>query len=138
MDLPVAPPAFDATTGSRQRRRVDRSADIAAGCGLVLLELIALAAIFGLWFLSGFDLDSDKTPTTDPLWGYLVAAGGVGVLAIAAAVTAAWVDAVVTVVIQAVMAVLILMIFLGGGEVQSHQDQLCHDVPSAASCKDSG
>ncbi|MEV0469766.1 hypothetical protein AB0I50_07065, partial [Streptomyces prunicolor] len=43
MDLPVAPPAFDATTGSRQRRRVDRGADIAAGGGLVLLELIALA-----------------------------------------------------------------------------------------------
>ncbi|MFI6543053.1 DUF6234 family protein [Streptomyces prunicolor] len=138
MDLPVAPPAFDATTGSRQRRHVDRGADIAAGCGLVLLELIALAVIFGLWFLSGFDLDSEKTATTDPLWGYLVAAGGVGVLAIAAAVTAAWVDAVVTVVTQAVMAVLIFMVFLGGGEVQSHQDQLCHDVPSAVSCKDSG
>ncbi|MEY2249112.1 DUF6234 family protein [Streptomyces sp. BF23-18] len=52
--------------------------------------------------------------------------------------TAAWADAVVTVVTQAVMAVLIFMIFLGGGEVQSHQDQLCHDVPSAASCKDRG
>ncbi|WP_256096304.1 DUF6234 family protein [Streptomyces sp. LUP30] len=134
MDLPVAPPAFDATTGSRRRRRVDRGADIAAGCGLVLLELIALAVIFGLWFLSGFDLDPEKTVTTDPLWGYLVAAGGVGVLAIAAAVTAAWVDAVVTVATQAVMATLILMIFLGGGEVQSHQDRLCHDVPSAAGC----
>ncbi|MEV8037084.1 DUF6234 family protein [Streptomyces sp. NPDC086182] len=138
MDLPVAPPAFDATTGSRQRRRVDRGADIAAGCGLVLLELIALAVIFGLWFLSGFDLDPEATVTTDPLWGYLVAAGGVGVLAIAAAVTAAWVDAVVTVVLQAVMAILIFMIFLGGGEVQSHQDQLCHDMPSAVGCKDSG
>ncbi|WSQ10289.1 DUF6234 family protein [Streptomyces sp. NBC_01231] len=89
MDLPVAPPAFDATTGSRQRRRVDRGADIAAGCGLVFLELIALAVIFGLWFLSGFNLDPEKTVTTDPLWGYLVAAGGVGVLAIAAVVTAA-------------------------------------------------
>ncbi|MFF6992998.1 DUF6234 family protein [Streptomyces sp. NPDC010273] len=89
----------------------------------MLLELIALAVIFGLWFLSGFDLDSEKTATTDPLWGYLAAAGGVGVLAIAAAVTAAWVDAVVTVVTQAVVAVLILMIFLGGGEVQSHQGQ---------------
>ncbi|MFI7295657.1 DUF6234 family protein [Streptomyces sp. NPDC050121] len=138
MDLPVAPPAFDATTGSRQRRRVDRGADIAAGCGLVLLELITLTVIFGLWFLSGFELDPEKTATTDPLWGYLDAAGGVGVLAIAAAVTAAWVDAVVTVVTQAVMAILILMIFFSGGEVQAHQDQLCHDVPSAASCKGTG
>lgn len=138
MDLPVAPPAFDATTGSRQRSRVDRGADIAAGCGLVLVELIALAVIFGLWFLSGFNPDPEKTVANDPLWGYLVAAGGVGVLAIAAAVTAAWVDAVVTVATQAAMAVLIFTIFLGGSEVQSHQDQLCHDVPSAASCEGRG
>ncbi|MFE2580416.1 DUF6234 family protein [Streptomyces sp. NPDC059378] len=137
MDLPVAPPAFDATTGPRQRRRADRGADIAAGCGLVLLELIALAVIFGLWFISGFHLDPQETVTTDPLWGYLAAAGGVGAVAVAAAVTAARVDAVVTVVAQAVMAVLILMIVLGGGEVQSHQDQLCHDVPSAAGCEGS-
>lgn len=138
MDLPVAPPAFDATTGSRQRRRVDRGADIAAGCGLVVLELIALAVIFGLWFLSGFELDPEKTATADPLWGYLAAVGGVGVLAIAAAVTAACVDAVVTVVTQAVMAILAFVIFMGGSEVQSHQDQLCRDVPTAARCEDSG
>ncbi|MGW2826763.1 DUF6234 family protein [Streptomyces sp. NPDC001443] len=138
MDLPVDPQALGATTGSGPQRRVDRGADIAAGCGLVLLELIALAVIFGLWFLSGFDLDPEGSVATDPLWGYLVAAGGVGVLAIVAAVIAARVDAVVTVVTQAVMAVLVFMIFLGGGQVQSHQDQLCHDAPSAAGCKDSG
>ncbi|MFF3448834.1 DUF6234 family protein [Streptomyces sp. NPDC002667] len=117
---------------------MNRGADIAAGCVLVLLELMALMVIFGLWFLSGFELDPEKTGTTDPLWSYLYAAGGVGILAVAAAVTAAWVDAVVTVVTQAAMAVLISMIFLGGGEAQSHQDQLCHDVPSAVGCSDSG
>ncbi|MEV6019110.1 DUF6234 family protein [Streptomyces sp. NPDC051997] len=138
MDLPVAPPAFDATTGPGRRSRVNRGADIAAGCVLVLLELIALAVIFGLWFLSGLELDPEKTGTTDPLWSYLFAAGGVGVLAIAAAVTAAWIDAVVTVVTQTAMAVLISMIFLGGGEAQSHQDQRCHDAPSAVGCRDNG
>ncbi|MGW1534519.1 DUF6234 family protein [Streptomyces aureus] len=138
MHLPDAPPAFDATAGSRQRHRVDRGADIAAGCGLVVLELVALAVIFGLWFLSGFDLDPESTVKTDPLWGYLAVAGAVGVFAVAAAVTAAWVDAVVTVMTQAFMAVLIFIIYMGGGQVQAHQDQFCHDVPSAASCKDSG
>ncbi|MGW4887836.1 DUF6234 family protein [Streptomyces murinus] len=73
MDLPVAPPAFDATTGPRQRSRADLGADIGAGCGLVFLELIALAVIFWLWFLAGFDLDPARTVTTDSLWGYVAA-----------------------------------------------------------------
>ncbi|MGM9334774.1 DUF6234 family protein [Streptomyces murinus] len=64
MDLPVAPPAFDATTGPRQRSRADLGADIGAGCGLVFLELIALAVIFWLWFLSGFNLDPARTVMT--------------------------------------------------------------------------
>ncbi|MFC0497887.1 DUF6234 family protein [Streptomyces mutabilis] len=85
MNLPAAPPAFDATTGPGPRRRADRGADIGAGCGLVLLELITLVVIFGLWFLSGFNLDPAKSVTTDPLWNYLAAAGGVGLLAVAAA-----------------------------------------------------
>ncbi|MGW2781606.1 DUF6234 family protein [Streptomyces populi] len=134
MNLPIAPPAFDATTGPKQRRRADRGADIGAGCGLVFLELIALAVIFGLWFLSGFNLDPAKTVTSDSLWKYLAAVGGVGLLAIAAAVIAAWAGAVVTVVAQAVMAVLICVLVLSGAAVQSHQDRLCHDMPSAAGC----
>ncbi|MCN9243612.1 DUF6234 family protein [Streptomyces sp. RY43-2] len=141
MDLPVAPPAFDATTGPGQRRRTDRGADIGAGCGLVVLELIALAVIFGLWFLSGVDLDSAKTVPPDSLWNYLAAVGGVGLLAIAAAAAAAaaaWAGAVVTVVTQAVMAALTCLIVFGGVELQSYQDQRCRDVPTAVGCKDDG
>lgn len=66
MDLPVAPPAFDATTGSGRRRRADLGADIGAGCGLVVLELIALVVVLGLWFLSGFDLDPAESAAPDP------------------------------------------------------------------------
>jgi hypothetical protein len=135
MDLPVAPPAFDATTGQGRRLRADRGADIGAGCGLMFLELITLVVIFGLWFLSGFNLDPGKTVTIDSLWNYLAAVGGVGVLAIGAAVIAARTGAVVTVATQAVMAVLACLIIFGAAAVQSHQDQLCHDIPSATGCK---
>ncbi|WP_217142236.1 DUF6234 family protein [Streptomyces sp. AC627_RSS907] len=138
MNLPAAPPAFDATTGHGQRRRADRGADIGAGCGLVFLELIILVVIFGLWFLSGFNLDPAKSVTTDPLWNYLAAVGGVGALAIVAAAIAAWARSVVTVVTQAVMAVLICIVVFGGVEVQSHQDQRCRDIPSAVGCTDQG
>ncbi|MFY4720247.1 DUF6234 family protein [Streptomyces sp. LaBMicrA B280] len=134
MDLPVAPPAFDATTGPRQRSRADLGADIGAGCGLVFLELIALVVIFWLWFLSGFNLDPGRTVTSDSLWGYLAAAGGVGVLAVVAAAIAARAGAVVTVVTQVVMATLTCVIVLGGAATQSHQDQRCRDIPSATGC----
>ncbi|MFI1368928.1 DUF6234 family protein [Streptomyces griseochromogenes] len=134
MDLPVAPPAFDATTGPRPRHRADLGADIGAGCGLVFLELITLVSIFGLWFLSGFNLDPAKTVHADSLWGYLVAAGGVGVFAIAASAIAARAGAVVTVVSQGIMATLILLIVFGGATAQSHQDRSCRDMPSAAGC----
>ncbi|ANP51732.1 hypothetical protein J2Z21_009443 [Streptomyces griseochromogenes] len=134
MDLPVAPPAFDATTGPRPRHRADLGADIGAGCGLVFLELITLMSVFGLWFLSGFNLDPAKTVHADSLWGYLVAAGGVGVFAIAASAIAARAGAVVTVVSQGIMATLILLIVFGGATAQSHQDRSCRDMPSAAGC----
>ncbi|MFG3549245.1 DUF6234 family protein [Streptomyces sp. NPDC047725] len=138
MNLPSAPPAFDATPGIGRRGRADRGADIGAGCGLVLLELITLVVIFGLWFLSGFNLDPAKSVAADSLWNYLAAVGGVGVLAIAAAAVAARAGAVVTVVTQAVMAALICIVVFGGVEVQSHQDQRCRGVPSAAGCEDHG
>lgn len=137
MDLPVAPPAFDATRGTGRRRRADLGADIGAGCGLVLLELIALAVIFGLWFLSGFNLDPAKTVSPDPLWTYLAASGGVGVLAGVAAAVAARAGAMVTVVGQAVMAGLVCVVVLGGVALQSHQDQRCRDTPSASGCSGS-
>lgn len=135
MNLPIAPPAFDATTGPGRRRRADRGADIGAGCGLVFMELIALAVIFGFWFLTGLNLDPAKTVTTDSLWKYLAAAGGVGVLAIVAAAIAARAGAVVTVATQAIMAALICVIVFGGAAAQSHQDRLCRDMPSAVGCK---
>ncbi|MEU1012748.1 DUF6234 family protein [Streptomyces sp. NPDC005890] len=134
MDLPTAPPAFDATEGPGSHRRADRGADIGAGCGLVVLELIALVVVFGLWWLSGFDLDPDGTVTADSLWGYLAAAGGVGVLAVAAAAVAARAGAFVTVAGQAVMAVLVCLAVFGGAAAQSHQDQVCRDLPSASGC----
>ncbi|MFF9105029.1 DUF6234 family protein [Streptomyces rubrogriseus] len=138
MDLPVAPPAFDATTGSGRRRRADLGADIGAGCGLVVLELIALAVIFGLWFLSGLSLDPAESVSPDPLWNYLAAVGGVGVLAGVAAAVAARAGAVVTVAGQAVVVGLVCVVVFGGVALQSHQDQRCRDVPAATGCTGSG
>ncbi|MEU9653418.1 DUF6234 family protein [Streptomyces sp. NPDC048110] len=138
MDLPVAPPAFDGATGVRRRRRADLGVDIGAGCGLVFLELIALAVIFGLWFLSGFNLDPGRSVRPDSLWNYLAAVGGVGVVAVVAAVAAARAGALVTVVGQTVMAALICVVLFGGAALQSHQDQRCRDMPSAGGCEESG
>ncbi|MBW1596630.1 DUF6234 family protein [Streptomyces sp. JJ38] len=138
MDLPVAPPAFDATTGPRRRRRAELAADVGAGCGLVFLELVALVAIFGLWFLSGFNLDPAENVTADPLWGYLAAAGGVGVLAVVAAVVAVRSGAVVTASTQVAMATLICVIGGGGAAVQAYEDEQCRHRPEAASCQGDG
>lgn len=140
MDLPVAPPAFDAT-GPKQYHRADLGADIGAGCGLVFIELIALVAVFGLWLLSGFNLDPAKTVKTASLWGYLAVAGGVGVLSIVAAVIAARAGAIVTVISQGAMATLITLIVFGGAVGQAHEDarvrtggNACRDAPSAPWC----
>ncbi|WHM40219.1 DUF6234 family protein [Streptomyces sp. BPTC-684] len=135
MDLPKAPPAFDATTGPEERHRADRGADIGIGCGLVFVELTALVLIFGLWFLSGFTLDPVETVGTDSLWNYLAAAGGVGVLAVVAAGFAARARAIATVISQGVMAALVCTLVFGGAALQSHEDTLCRDMPSAAGCK---
>jgi intracellular septation protein A len=137
MELPVAPPAFDATVGTGRRRRADLGADIGAGCGLVLLELIALVVIFGLWFLSGFSLDPAESVPPDPLWNYLAAVGGVGVLAGVAAAIAARARALVTVVSQAVMVGLVCVVVFGGVAVQAHQNQRCRDMPTAVGCEGS-
>ncbi|MGV9249112.1 DUF6234 family protein [Streptomyces sp. NPDC003710] len=141
MNLPIAPPAFDATTGSERRHRPDRGADIGAGCGLLFLELGALVVIFGLWFLSGFNLDPARTVEADSLWGYLAAAGGVGVLALLAAVIAARAGAMVTVVSQGVMVALVSLIVFGGAMAQAHEDarestggNACRAAPSAPWC----
>ena len=138
MDLPVAPPAFDATTGPGPHRRADLGADIGAGCALVILELIALAVIFWLWFLTGFNLDPARTVRAAPLWNYLAAVGGVGVLAVVAAAVAAWARAVVTVVTQVVVVVLTGVIVFGGAAAQSHEDRRCRDLPTASGCAGDG
>ncbi|MFG2352140.1 DUF6234 family protein [Streptomyces sp. NPDC048521] len=80
------------------RRRADTGADIGAGCGLVLLELTVLTVVFALWLPSGFHQDPGTTVEADSPWGYLAAAGGVGALALVAAVAAARAGAFVTVV----------------------------------------
>ncbi|MFI2200115.1 DUF6234 family protein [Streptomyces sp. NPDC020192] len=141
MNLPVAPPAFDATEGPRQRERADTGADIAAGCGLVFLELVALVAVFGRWLLSGFTLDTAKTVHADSLWGYLTAAGAVGAVALLAALVAARARAMVTVVGQTVMALLVTVIVFTGALAQAHDDasvrgreQTCRSAPSAPGC----
>ncbi|GGP31870.1 DUF6234 family protein [Streptomyces melanogenes] len=136
MNLPIAPPAFDATTGPKRRHRADLGADIAAGCGLMLLELFFLGMTFGLWFLSGLDLDAGEPVHVDSLWGYLAVAGGVGVVAVVAAAVAARAGAVVTVISQVVMAVLVCVCVVGGAAMQSHEDVKCRDVPSASGCDD--
>ncbi|MFI1936047.1 DUF6234 family protein [Streptomyces purpureus] len=138
MNLPVAPPAFDATAGARSR--AGRGVDIAAGCGLVFLELIALVLIAGAWFMSGFTLDPQDDVEADPLWVYLGVAGGVGVLAVVAAAFAARAGAMVTVVSQGVMAALIAALVFGGAVLQNHEDNrepprnACADSPSAPWC----
>ncbi|MEU5083380.1 MULTISPECIES: DUF6234 family protein [Streptomyces] len=137
MDLPVAPPAFDATGDPGPHRHADRGADIGAGCGLVFLELTALVVIFGLWWRSGFDLDPASTVTADPLWDYLIAAGAVGAVALVAAVIAARAGAVVTVVTQGLMAAVVCLIVVGGAARQSHEDQRCREIPAAPGCRNS-
>ncbi|MFF8590749.1 DUF6234 family protein [Streptomyces sp. NPDC015220] len=141
MNLPIAAPAFDATAGRKRYDRADLGADIGAGCGLALLELIALAVIFGRWFLSGFNLDPAETVEADSLWGYLVAAAAVGALTIVAALIAARTGALVTVVSQGIMALLIAVLVLGGYMAQTHEDErdrtdvhACRDAPSALLC----
>ncbi|WP_369386965.1 DUF6234 family protein [Streptomyces sp. CG1] len=141
MNLPVAPPAFDATSGPRRHDRADTGADIGAGCGLVFLELAVLAADFGLWFLSGFNLDTAKTVTYDSPWGYLTAAAAVAAFALVAALVAARARAVVTVVGQVVMAVLITLVVSAAALGQAPEDgsagnggHSCHAVPAGSRC----
>ncbi|MFF9018940.1 DUF6234 family protein [Streptomyces eurythermus] len=137
MDLPVAPPAFDATGDAGPHRHADRGADIGAGCGLVFLELAALVVILGLWWCSGFDLDPASTVTADPLWNYLIAAGAVGAAALVATVIAARAGAVVTVGTQCLMATVVCLIIAGGAAGQSREDQRCREIPAAPGCHNS-
>lgn len=131
MNLPIAPPAFDATTGPRRQDRADLGADIGIGCALAFLEIAALAVVVGLWFLSGFNLDPAKTVRPDSLWGYLAVVGGIGAFAVVATAIAARVRAFVTVVSQTVVALLVSLALFGGYTAQSQEDAHCDTAPSA-------
>ncbi|MEU0522189.1 DUF6234 family protein [Streptomyces niveus] len=129
-DLPIAPPAFDSSDPS-VKPPVERGADVGVSCGLVLLELIALAVIVVLWpFLDHFNLDPATNVEPRSLWRYLPALGAVGVLAFAAAVIASRARATVTAVSQGAMAVLIAFAFFAGAALQSHQDEKERPVPA--------
>ncbi|WJV50205.1 DUF6234 family protein [Streptomyces flavofungini] len=86
MSLPSAPPAFDASDGAG----IGRRADIATAVGLFLLEGAVLFVVFGVWLLSGvsFFPAGGTAVEPDPLDGYLVAAGAVGLFAVLAAAVA--------------------------------------------------
>ncbi|MFE3251294.1 DUF6234 family protein [Streptomyces sp. NPDC059209] len=129
-DLPTAPPAFDSSAPS-VKPSVGRGADVGASCGLVLLELIAVAVIVVVWpFLDQFDLDPATDNESPSLWRYLPALGAVGVLAFAAAVIASRARATVTAVSQGAMAVLVVLGFFAGAALQSHEDEKNLPVPA--------
>lgn len=98
MNLPVAPPAFDATRGPRGRTGL--GTDLGVGAALAALELIALTVTFWVWFVS-----APGGPGRTP-WGCVAAVGAVGAVAVVAAVVAARARALVTAAGQVVMAVL--------------------------------
>ncbi|WP_405792078.1 DUF6234 family protein [Streptomyces sp. NBC_01506] len=126
-NLPVAPPAFDASVNSR----VGRGPDVGITCGLVFLELIAVAVIVVVWpFLDHFDLDPATSVESVSLWRYLPALGGVSVLAFAGAVIASRARATVTAVSQGSMAVLVALVFFAGAALQSHEDEKNRPVPA--------
>ncbi|TDC78311.1 DUF6234 family protein [Streptomyces hainanensis] len=54
-------------------RVVDRVADISGALGLLVLELMAMFAVFVWWVLSGWSLDPQTPADPDPVWGYLAA-----------------------------------------------------------------
>ncbi|WP_052869133.1 DUF6234 family protein [Streptomyces niger] len=141
MDLPIAPPAFDATTGPRKRDRANLGVDIAIGSCLLLLEVMAVVVIVGVWYVSGFNLDPEKTVEYDPLWGYLTAIAAVAAVAIVAALIAARAGALVTVFSQATMAVLITLLAAGGAMMEADHEAAvstganpCRHSPSAPWC----
>ncbi|MEU3823653.1 DUF6234 family protein [Streptomyces sp. NPDC030392] len=111
--------------------KADRGGDIASGCALVLLELVALAAILLAWpFLDHFELDPQAPRETFSLWRYLPAVGVLGALVFLAAALAARARATVTAVSQLVMGVLIAAVLVGGAALQRHEDERSRPVPA--------
>ncbi|MFE0648490.1 DUF6234 family protein [Streptomyces sp. NPDC059534] len=126
MDLPIAPPAFDASV----RTRPGRGADVGVAVGLMLLEGIVLLVTFGFWLLSGVSLDPGRTVSPDPLGGYLVAAGVVGALTAVAAVIAARSRAVVTAATQGFVTLVVVIGVAGGVAVERQEGRTDHPAPA--------
>lgn len=131
------PSPFDSTSDpQRQQLGSRQDAWNAVGCGVLMLEVIALVAVFGVWYESGLNFDPGKTVLFDSLWGYLAAAGGIGVFALGMAAISARKGARGAAVSQGAMAALICLLVLGGAVVQSHEDARCRDLPNASGCPD--
>lgn len=113
----------------RDDDRADTGADIGAGCGLVLLELVLLAVIFGVWLLTGVSFDAADPGRTDSLWGYLPWVGGVGAFALVATVIAARAKATMTAISQGMTAALVAVIVIGGVTAQRQEDERRRPVP---------
>ncbi|MEI5102372.1 DUF6234 family protein [Streptomyces sp. PmtG] len=120
MNLPAAPPAFDAS----DRTRVDTGPDVGAAIGLVLAEVLVVAGIAAAWIATGFTFDTATAAEFDRLGGYLAAAAAVGGFAMLASGAAFRTRAPVTAWSQAVMVVLIAFGVLGGLSCQRHEDEV--------------
>ncbi|MET9608947.1 DUF6234 family protein [Streptomyces sp. NPDC006512] len=129
--------AHDPPDGAERPRSLP--ADIATAFGLILVELLALALLFVVWALSGFDLNPDNPPSTHPVWGYLVGAGVLVVLMARSGLRASRRGAGVTATTQAVMAMGTVTLIVAAAYYQVREDtppppSPCLTSPSAPWC----
>ncbi|QDQ10261.1 DUF6234 family protein [Streptomyces spectabilis] len=126
MDLPIAPPAFDASA----RTRADTGPDVGAAVGLLVAEVLVLAGILAVWVASGLTFDPAADAEFDRLDGCLVAAACVGGLALLATAVAIRVRAPVTAWSQGFMVVVIAVAVLAGFSYQRHEDEVREPAPA--------
>ncbi|GGV45356.1 DUF6234 family protein [Streptomyces spectabilis] len=126
MDLPIAPPAFDASA----RTRADTGPDVGAAVGLLVAEVLVLAGIVAVWIASGLTFDPAADAEFDRLDGYLAASACVGGLALLATVVAIRVRAPVTAWSQGFMVVVIAAAVLAGFSYQRHEDEVRGPAPA--------
>ncbi|MCI3929162.1 DUF6234 family protein [Streptomyces sp. AN091965] len=137
MDLPIAPPAHDASV----RTRADTGPDVGAAVGLLVADVLVLAGILAAWIASGLTFDPAARAEFDRLDGYLVASACVGGLALLATGVAVRVRAPVTAWSQGFMAVLIAVAVLAGFSYQRHEDEVRRPAPAwtgQAGCRSGG
>ncbi|RLU90374.1 hypothetical protein CTZ27_20780 [Streptomyces griseocarneus] len=104
-----------------------------------MLELLALGVIVALWWMSGWTFDPAGSYAPDPVWGYLVAIGVLGLLALGAAWRASSRGAGATAWVQGLVFAVSLLLIAAGAVIQHRQDNPpppspCRDSPSAAWC----